>query len=82
MAGETNLQTLLKNMTPSLEAGDYVYCVAPDVSAIDPAKVIGLFRETEGVTVILRNAMTIYYSFMGWGEYRTDFEIDKVPYSI
>jgi hypothetical protein len=27
------------------------------------------------------DAMTIYYSFMGWGEYRTDFEIDKVLYS-
>ena len=27
------------------------------------------------------DAMTIYYSFMGWGEYQTDYEIDKVPYS-
>lgn len=26
-------------------------------------------------------AMTIYYAFMEWGEYRTEFEIDKLPYS-
>ena len=26
-------------------------------------------------------AMTLYYKFMGWGEYQTNFEIDKVPYS-
>jgi hypothetical protein len=25
-------------------------------------------------------AMTIYYRFMGWGSYRTDFETDKEPY--
>jgi hypothetical protein len=26
------------------------------------------------------NAMTIYYHFMDWGEYTTEFEIDKEPY--
>lgn len=25
-------------------------------------------------------AMTIYYQFMNWGEYKTEFEIDKQPY--
>jgi hypothetical protein len=25
-------------------------------------------------------AMTLYYSFMGWGEYQTNFESDKIPY--
>ncbi len=25
-------------------------------------------------------AMTIYYEFMNWGIYETDFEIDKEPY--
>lgn len=25
-------------------------------------------------------AMTIYYQFMDWGVYTTEFEIDKVPY--
>ena len=26
-------------------------------------------------------AMTKYYEFMDWGEYKTDFEQDKEPYS-
>ena len=25
-------------------------------------------------------AMTLYYAFMGWGEYQTRFECDKMPY--
>jgi hypothetical protein len=28
------------------------------------------------------DAMTIYYEFMGWGKYETEFEIDKVPYNL
>lgn len=27
------------------------------------------------------DAMTIYYKFMGWGTYTTEFEIDKKPYN-
>ena len=26
-------------------------------------------------------AMTIYYNFMGWGKYETQFEVDKQPYN-
>jgi hypothetical protein len=26
-------------------------------------------------------AMTIYYKYMGWGDYKTSFEIDKQPYT-
>jgi hypothetical protein len=25
-------------------------------------------------------AMTVYYAYMGWGEYATEFEYDKLPY--
>jgi hypothetical protein len=27
-------------------------------------------------------AMTIYYQFMDWGIYTTDFEVDKEPYKF
>ena len=53
MTGETNLQTLLKNMTPSLQAGQYVYCVTDDVHGIGLEEIVGFFREKEGVTVIV-----------------------------
>jgi hypothetical protein len=57
MTGETDLRTLLKNMTPSLQVGEYVYCVVPNLQAIDPEKVIGVFKEAEGFTVIMRKEM-------------------------
>lgn len=28
------------------------------------------------------DAMVKYYHFMNWGDYETDFEIDKAPYNI
>lgn len=55
MNAETNLQTLLRNMSPKLHADEFVYCTldAATVSelALSP---IGQFVEEEGVTVILR----------------------------
>jgi hypothetical protein len=54
MPGETNLNTLLKNMTPVLNDGEYVYCAVSDVSTIDTKEIIGLFKEEEAITVILK----------------------------
>jgi len=28
------------------------------------------------------DAMTKYYEFMDWGQYQTEFEVDKKPYDI
>jgi len=54
MAGETNLSTLLKNMTPVLNDGDYVYCAVSALNSIDTTQIAGLFKEDEGFTVILK----------------------------
>jgi uncharacterized protein len=54
MAGETNLDTLLRNMTPLLNEGDYVYCTVTDIDTIDIKNVLGIFKEEEAVTVILK----------------------------
>jgi hypothetical protein len=54
MAGETNLNTLLRNMTPLLNEGDYVYCTVTDIDTIDIKNVFGIFKEEEAVTVILK----------------------------
>jgi hypothetical protein len=54
MAGETNLNTLLRNMTPLLNEGDYVYCTVTDIDTIDIKNVLGIFKEEEAVTVILK----------------------------
>lgn len=56
MAGETNLDVLLRSMRPALKDGEYVFCTlphpaAPDLNALAP---VGLFHEDEGLTLILR----------------------------
>ncbi|MDN5284128.1 MAG: hypothetical protein JWR38_402 [Mucilaginibacter sp.] len=68
MSGETNLNTLLKNMTPVLNAGDYVYCTVFSINSIDPADILGLFKETEGFTIILKkdlaDQLNLEYSYI------------------
>ena len=54
MPGETNLDTLLKNMTPLLNEGDYVYCALNDLTGINTKDIVALFKETEAITIILK----------------------------
>lgn len=53
MQGETDLSMLLKTMRPELNDGDYVFCTIPHEEQINAVNAIGLFKEKEGVTVIL-----------------------------
>ncbi|WP_419701375.1 ACT domain-containing protein [Mucilaginibacter sp. NFX135] len=68
MTGETNLTTLLKNMTPVLNEGDYVYCTVSSLQSIDPDDILGLFKEAEGFTVILKkeiaDQLQLEYSYI------------------
>jgi len=57
MSGETNLQALLKTMSPKLNEGDYVYCTVTTLNHIEPKEIIGLFKEEEGWTVILNKQL-------------------------
>ncbi|MBC8996656.1 MULTISPECIES: ACT domain-containing protein [unclassified Pseudomonas] len=54
MAGETSLSTLLRSMSPQLNAGEYVFCTLPDGQLPRGLEVVGSFREQEGLTVILQ----------------------------
>jgi hypothetical protein len=54
MSGETNINSLLKNMTPKLNEGEYVFCTISDMANIPLADIVGLFKEDEGITVILK----------------------------
>ncbi|NJC98540.1 MAG: hypothetical protein C3F07_04770 [Anaerolineales bacterium] len=56
MKGETDLQKLLKDMQPKRNEGEYVFCLVKSfqrAAALDP---FCIFREDEGVTVILTKA--------------------------
>jgi len=54
MAGETNLDTLLRNMTPLLNEGDFVYCTVTDIGIINVESVLAIFKEHEAVTVVVK----------------------------
>jgi len=68
MSGEKNLHALLKTMTPELNAGEFVFITAADITGIDNAEIICTFREKEGITVItsrqVADRLNIPYSFV------------------
>lgn len=65
-SGELDLQKLLQGMRPELDPREWVFCTAPEVDAGVTAEALGIFRESEGVTLILE---------------RTRADELKVPYS-
>jgi hypothetical protein len=68
MRGESNLDKLLKTMTPKLHAGAYVFCSMLDVQVVDSKDVIMSFKEEEGYTVIVKqeiaDKLKFDYSFV------------------
>ncbi|MCO7629415.1 ACT domain-containing protein [Pseudomonas fluorescens] len=56
MAGETSLTTLLRSMSPQLNAGEYVFCTLRDDQLPSGVEIVGSFREQEGLTVILERS--------------------------
>lgn len=55
MTGETKLAALLAGMRPSLQPGVFVFCSIPSDHAVPQgAEPVMLFREAEGITLILR----------------------------
>lgn len=55
MAGEKNLERLLRSMSPALIEGDYVFCTLKNADYGDYAETrpIASFTETEGLTLVL-----------------------------
>lgn len=53
MKAETNLTSLLRNMQPVLNGGEYVFCTVTANTGIDASQIIGSFKEQEGTTLIL-----------------------------
>jgi hypothetical protein len=68
MPGEKDLHKLLETIEPKLQPGDYVFCTVEDLNTAPLAESILIFRENEGITVILRKEMAdklgLHYSFV------------------
>ena len=60
MVPESNLQKLLATMKPELQPGEYVFASVPiDDSIIGKDAVVGWFRESEGISLILERSAAI-----------------------
>jgi hypothetical protein len=57
MSGETNLNLLLKTMTPVLNNGDYVFCTVENIHNIPTDQILAFFREQEGITIIIKKEL-------------------------
>lgn len=53
MLGETNLYKILKTLSPELNSGEYILYSTNDTSQFDTKDIIGLYKEKEGVTLII-----------------------------
>ena len=56
MAGVDDLDQLLAGMEPELRDGEFVFCTVANGNIVDLARLdpLGIFREAEGLTLILR----------------------------
>lgn len=68
MPGESDINILLKKMTPILNDGEYVFCTVPDNFTLNLHDIISLFKEGEGTTIILSkltaDKLKLSYSFV------------------
>lgn len=82
-SGETNLSKILKTLSPELNPGEYIFYSTNDPAQFDQKDVIGLFKENEGVTVIiskeLANQKKIPYKFIAsWITLNVHSSLDAV----
>lgn len=81
--GETNLAEMLKSLTPELHKHDYVFCTVPSLSSYDLKEVVGMVKEEEGFTLIVRKeyadaCQLTYTSRMAWITLRMHSSLEAV----
>jgi hypothetical protein len=68
MTGETDLNELLKSISPKLNPGDYVFCAVTELPKISPSDIISTVREQEALTIVIKkelaDQLNLTYSFI------------------
>lgn len=68
MSGEKDLKKLLQSMKPKHNLGEYVFCEIKKLENINLDEIAMLFREKEGITLILKKEIAdklyLKYSFI------------------
>ena len=83
MSGEKNLTTLIKEMEPFVNEGEYVFTTVKNTSNINQDTIIGQFREQEGTTLILKKSIAdeldLPYTFIAsWVTLKVHSALDAV----
>ena len=65
MAREKKNQAILKKLNPKLNDGEYVFCSVDNIEKIDYNKILGSFKEKEGISIIIskKEAVNLRLSF-------------------
>ncbi|WP_298506571.1 ACT domain-containing protein [uncultured Maribacter sp.] len=68
MAGEANLQELIKGISPKLHDGEYVFCTVKNIDKIPRKDTICEFKEQEGTTIVIEknkaDSLQLKYEFI------------------
>ena len=83
MSGEKNLTTLIKEMKPFVNEGEYVFTTVKNISNINQDTIIGQFKEQEGTTLILKKSIAdeldLPYTFIAsWVTLKVHSALDAV----
>lgn len=83
MSGEKKLETLIKEMKPYLNNGEYVFTTISHLKDINPEDIIGQFKEKEGITLILErkkaDQLNLSYNFIAsWITLKIHSALDAV----
>ncbi len=81
--GETNISKILRTLSPELNSGEYVFHSTVDPAQFDANEIIGLFKEKEGVTIIISKELAdrkkISYQFIAsWITLNVHSSLDAV----
>jgi len=68
MTGETNISALIKELTPTLNEGEYVFCTLKDADKVTRADTICEFKEYEGLSIVIErqkaDQLKLQYDFV------------------
>jgi len=80
---DTGLLALIKNLSPELNQGEYVFCTIPDNKAVIHLDAVAIFQEKEGRTLILKRQTAdreklVYQTVMSWISFNVYSSLDAV----
>ena len=84
--GEMDLSILINNMKPVLHPDEYVFCCIPNLDMIDINNIIQMFREIEGITIIVTKAyaddLSLPYTFISsWITLNIHSSLDAIGFT-